>query len=195
MIFPQIIRQKLLKGVGKVRSSPLFQNPFLLISPISHFLFPQIPPPPFYSPVLFLFSPLSSHIFNYFHRFFNHFPYTVFLSPLFHDFQNRFSQLSQPFFIAYLCDLFDFFTNPQTLLLLLPLYFSFLILFLQFCFFPSSIFWNSFHFIQSAVSRATCSFMEIEQISSNLQPEKIFRLIPPHCFCYTHTLSFLFQNF
>ena len=36
--------------------------------------------------------------------------------------------------------------------------------------------------------------MEIEQISSNLQPEKIFRLIPPHCFCYTHTLSFLFKT-
>lgn len=195
MIFPQIIRQKLLKGVGESSFLTPFSESFSFNFPHFTFFISTDSSSSFYSPVLFLFSPLSSHIFNYFHHFFNHFPYTVFLSPLFHDFQNRFSQLSQPFFIAYLCDLFDFFTNPQTLLLLLPLYFSFLILFLQFCFFPSSIFWNSFHFIQSAVSRATCSFMEIEQISSNLQPEKIFRLIPPHCFCYTHTLSFLFQNF
>lgn len=79
MIFPQIIRQKLLKGVGKVRSSPLFQNPFLLISPISHFLFPQIPPPLF----ILLFSFCSHrylHIFSTISTIFS----TIFHTPFFY---------------------------------------------------------------------------------------------------------------
>ena len=136
--------------MGKNCSSPFFQESPPPFSRIPHSLFSQIPYisvsrscPPCYLTAIsthfqqfpLFFQPLCPHCFSLF-------TFSHFLKPPFPS--------SAILFFACLCDLFDFFTNPQPLLLLLLLYFSF------FYSFPAIFTFMQIHLLKfSSIARFT----------------------------------------